>query len=409
MKKITIIVMIWLGAAAAVLGQGKNGETQRFNYDIIAFPDIATGSSLVDVYLWLNNAQLQFLRTDSVYTARYQINLAIYSSTKIALLTRDSSYTTTVDNYAATINQENRKVHRFRFRLPPNNYEFYLRVKDLNSGRSMSEKVAKEIVPFQREKIFISDVLLLSVQDSISIDKNDVIPSQHVPMGSNLFIYAQVYVKKPGERITIRAVQKYQRRLLLHEKVVAADSSLIPIVFVYPKDKMVRGACQLALEAESDRFHSETTRPVVFYGNINVLTSASLDEMIDQLKYIAPGKEWEKMKKAAGTEKLRLFQQFWKQRDALPDTPENELFDEYYARVRETNEKFSHGEIAGWQTQRGHVYLLHGTPDRVEQNNDPYNASGIYEIWYYHDLNKKFVFYDEYGFGDYKLVSGRIE
>jgi len=249
----------------------------------------------------------------------------------------------------------------------------------------------------------------LLVRDSISIDKDSVIPPRQVPMNRNAFVYAQIYLANPGSQIMVRAIQDCKERQVLYEDTLAVDSTIVPVVFTYEKEKMVRGTCQLILEAAGERCHARTTKTLNFYGNINALTPASVDEMIEQLKYVAPGKEWERMKKAEGAEKLRLFQQFWKQRDVTPGTPENELFDEYYARVREANEKFGHGSLAGWTTQRGHVYILYGAPDRIERNDDPFHVGAKYEIWYYYDLERKFVFYDEYGFGDYKLVSGFIE
>ncbi len=52
----------------------------------------------------------------------------------------------------------------------------------------------------------------------------------------------------------------------------------------------------------------------------------------------------------------------------------------------------------------GMVYILYGTPNDIERH--PFNISRKpYEVWYYYDLNRNFVFQDDNGFGDYRLVT----
>ena len=61
----------------------------------------------------------------------------------------------------------------------------------------------------------------------------------------------------------------------------------------------------------------------------------------------------------------------------------------------------------GWQTDRGRVYIIYGKPDDIQRDDTSY-GTGSYVVWYYNNLNKKFVFWDEYGFGEYQLVSGNF-
>src|SRR5207253_10095137 len=53
---------------------------------------------------------------------------------------------------------------------------------------------------------------------------------------------------------------------------------------------------------------------------------------------------------------------FWKKRDPRPETPENELRDEFDKRVAFADSRFTQGETAGSLTDRGMVFILLGPP-----------------------------------------------
>jgi len=66
-------------------------------------------------------------------------------------------------------------------------------------------------------------------------------------------------------------------------------------------------------------------------------------------------------------EKERFIEQFWKRRDTDPTTSINEFKEEHYRRIAYANEHF-HAGVAGWRTDRGKVYIIHGPPDEREQH-----------------------------------------
>jgi len=134
-----------------------------------------------------------------------------------------------------------------------------------------------------------------------------------------------------------------------------------------------------------------------------------LDVAIEQLQYIASRKEMKKLRNAPKDKKKEYFDAFWKAKDPTPGTETNELMDEYYRRVEFANQHFS-GFREGWKTDMGMIYILFGPPNDVERQ--PFNVEAnpfyeteiyAYEIWYYYDLNRRFIFADHQGFGDYRL------
>ena len=128
---------------------------------------------------------------------------------------------------------------------------------------------------------------------------------------------------------------------------------------------------------------------------------SNVDDALDQMRYVVTDEEYKRVKKAKRKEREKLFYQFWKDRDPSPGTVVNELMDQYYYRVGYTNEHFAAFE-PGWKTDMGMIYILFGPPDDTQRsfiNSSRYT----YETWYYYTINRNFTFYDENGFGDYKL------
>ncbi len=124
---------------------------------------------------------------------------------------------------------------------------------------------------------------------------------------------------------------------------------------------------------------------------------------IDELRYIATEEEMKQLRKASSSERQRLWQEFWKEKDPTPTTEENELMEDYFKRIEYCKEQFSKGD-RGYKSDRAQIFMKYGTPDQIESANYQ-QSTRPYEIWYYYNLNRRFVFVDVSGFGEYVLTS----
>jgi GWxTD domain-containing protein len=102
----------------------------------------------------------------------------------------------------------------------------------------------------------------------------------------------------------------------------------------------------------------------------------------------------------ANEERDRFIEQFWERRNPTPGTP-NKFKEEHYRRLAYANGHFASG-VPGWQTDRGHIYILYGPPDELEVH--PHRT----EIWLYHHVqgvgdNTAITFVDSTGQGDFRL------
>ena len=134
------------------------------------------------------------------------------------------------------------------------------------------------------------------------------------------------------------------------------------------------------------------------------VTINDMDLAISQTLYIATSDEFKRLKAAkTREEKEKRFMEFWRSKDPSPNSGQNELMQEYYARIATANERYSH-HFPGWKTDMGMIYIIFGDPSSIDRH--PFvSNSKPYEIWEYYDINRRFVFVDNSGFGDYKLTT----
>lgn len=122
------------------------------------------------------------------------------------------------------------------------------------------------------------------------------------------------------------------------------------------------------------------------------------------------------LKLRTDAERDKFIRFFWRQRDPLPDTPENEYYKEYMERVRFADRYFGIGSHRrGSQTERGFYYLVLGKP--LERNIfATFSEFWPLELWFYkgeeaYGLPPYFylIFYQPEGIGDYRLYYPGID
>ena len=124
---------------------------------------------------------------------------------------------------------------------------------------------------------------------------------------------------------------------------------------------------------------------------------------IEALRHIATEAELDSMTSLSSSDALKAFKAFWWKRN--PDTTRayNPAMAEYYRRVDETNKRFSSsGEMDGYRTDRGRIFILFGSPTFTNRLLKPNSAPT--EIWTYEKLKRRFTFTDQRKTGNYLLT-----
>lgn len=83
--------------------------------------------------------------------------------------------------------------------------------------------------------------------------------------------------------------------------------------------------------------------------------------------------------------KRKFMYEFWKKRDKIPNTIQNEFKIDYMKRILVANNKFKQSFKDGWKTDRGRVYMLYGEPNDIEFFEYQADIRG-YQIWRYETI-----------------------
>ncbi len=107
------------------------------------------------------------------------------------------------------------------------------------------------------------------------------------------------------------------------------------------------------------------------------------------------------MRLTSDEQRERFIEEFWRRRDPNPASNQNQFRAEYYGRIAHANQNFAFGNMAGWRTDRGRIYITYGMPDEVQKS-----SSG--EVWIYNNRpnpgrSVKFDFVDNSGTGEFRL------
>ncbi len=116
-------------------------------------------------------------------------------------------------------------------------------------------------------------------------------------------------------------------------------------------------------------------------------------------------------------ERQHFIAQFWKSRDPRPETRDNEFKTEFERRVEMADTLFG-GDIGGdgWQTERGHYYVLLGPPASRAQFKTHGQLRPV-ELWFYSGKKEypqlpsffSLMFYQRDEIGDYRHYSPFID
>lgn len=132
-----------------------------------------------------------------------------------------------------------------------------------------------------------------------------------------------------------------------------------------------------------------------------------LDSIFRTMRYLVTKKAQDLFVSLSTVGKRNFLHEFWKQRDPVPATPENEFRQEYERRLEHANKNFGMGwdaeAIEGWLTDRGRIYAKFGEPnERIKRPNE--YGSPPWELWKYFGSGYSYLFIDRNDNELYDLV-----
>ncbi len=414
MKQKFLILFLILTALNFAQVENSSGKyppnsNPAFYFDVANYRGESDSLTRVEVFLQVPYSRIQFLKTNDGYKGGYTLYLTFYNKNgKKIVLKKIWTEKISTSKFKSTISNLSYNISYRNYYLKPGIYKLKIKIEDNYSKSSNWAEATVTVLPL-RKKLDISDIILVSRKvTSGNIQK--IVPNikrSITTKDKGLTFFYELYsdsartVNIKYKILNLRKDTAYTETIT---KQLKAGKNFI--YQVLKNTELSLGVYSLIIKVFDSDGNFKVGIGKKFFARISSYPTSitDLDLAIDQMIYIASQDEINYIK-AGKTykEKLRRYMAFWKKKDPSPNTEENEILDEYYRRVEYANANFK-GYYPGWRTDMGIVYITLGPPDQVERH--PFNYdSKPYEIWYYYDLNKSFVFVDETGFGDYRLIN----
>ncbi len=407
-------VVLGLSTLTADQVEDLNLVRSKFFVDHATFADSTPQINRLEVYYKIYNDGLNYIKKGDKYYARYELNFVVLDDDDQQVAGQSVERTYVLDSYDLTKSNQGFLINQVALRVPPGSFRLQSKLIDHNSNEFSQIESNIESHEFHRAA-GLSDIEF--IQEVAAADSGSLFVKQGratVPvversydsdlqkLGFYVEVYAPGLIGKPVQlEYGIKAKRpgfeiEKSSDIIIEQPVMAADQ-FIDLKDLAPGDYLLR----LRLKHDGKELEQREDKFVVWWSQQSLVRN-DFDYAVSQLKYLLEKDEKKQLLAQPDSLREQAFEDWWKGKDPTPNTPENELREEYYRRIRYANQYFSAINREGWLTDRGNVYIRYGPPDDIESH--PYDLDRKpYQIWYYFTQRRKFVFEDSRGNGDYEL------
>jgi GWxTD domain-containing protein len=417
--KLWLLLVIFVFTAFSASAQDKSGFSddlarEYFYIDYAAFYDTSTNDITLEVYYKIFPSVLTFEKRGEKYKASYNVDIVIskkgkqYNGTS---LTGDLLN----DTYESTLSTEDYILNKVMFKLPPDNYKLEGHLTDKYSKDKHKRNVDLKLKRFDNDFPMVSNFEFIKEIDySDSASSYAKAGKTLIPSVSRFFGYSQpelIFYYQIYNNSDFTGDYNVHYQILSRNKEVLSDNTLFPNEGIITErieqiniEQLLPGVYALKAEIKSPG----NKLKLVYETNFKIEWSAvsivinDYETAVDQLKFIASQDQIKYMKKVDPDLRLATWNEFWKARDRSPQTPENEIKNEYYRRLRYADVNYGVFGRNGWKSDFGMVYITYGPPSEIERH--PFDRDRKpFQIWYYYERKLRFLFIDHNGYGEYEL------
>ena len=369
----------------------------------------------LDIHVAFSNDILQFIKEkQGQFTAGYDLFVHIFDKKGNQVQEKSIRKEIEAKTFEATNSRQLTNYHQISFDLIADKYKLVIDLTDYDTQKCLHREKEIKIESLGLNKASISDVIFA---DKITLDslKNikKITPNLNrnfLSPNSKYWAYFEIYPENKLDSLTL----SYSIIEGTNKTVVRDNQKILPKKKIYPYlldlSKFIKNPGRFSLLIKTEQIGKISKKRIKFSTNWSnfEISQLNISTAIEVLKDYIPSKDYKFLKQSTDSVKNVWFKNFWKQRDPTPETGKNELLKEFYKRIDIANNYFTVNakDKEGWKTDRGGIYIKYGPPSDVERQAEELNIPP-YEIWFYDTIQRRFVFSDKSGFGDFQLV--RIE
>lgn len=412
-----LLILLAVNRLAAQMPWNENLQDESFrlrmnrvlSYETVFLPGADPDSVEMHLYTKVSNDYLQFVLDDSGYVAGYEVTLALKDASESAVAGLIQRNEIAADTYEETNDRTLSTREHFRFTLPPGEYALFIELVDRESKKNFRTEETVTFPRYHTEEIHTTTLLFT---DTPTFDMEifqqlfPIFPA--VRSLTDTVFAAAFFILSDGSARDARltwSIKNHDKQVIDEQTQDIVLSDVLTPVRIDLGQPLPFGRYGLAVDIVSneEKKHLETSF-IVRWSSHSVLMT-DLNQAVETLQYLMPRDEWTTLNALPEDEQKEMIETFWKERDPNPETPENELEEEFFLRVAFANENFFTWPDGrnGWRSDRGRIYIIYGPPTTVERPAS--EGSNRYEIWTYRHLQRRFVFLDRLGSGDFRLIS----
>lgn len=393
------------------LGLLARGAPMPFVGGVAFLASPSADSTHVILAVTIANANLTFVRENDRFRAGYTIGVTVTDG-GVTVKSLEARESVLVPSYRETSRTDESIIFQEILTIRPGRYRLSLSVRDDGSSRGTIEEVTLA-VPKLSVGTLSTPVAFARVSPRHSLDSVPRVvssPAAIVTFGrdSVVGLYVEDYSASTSPRVLLNVgVRTDDGRMLFTDSVSLVKRTGLYSGVIYVA--VARLGIGPAMVSVWQSGRTDTTRAPVFVGFGEELPVASYEEMLNYLRWFAPTFRLKPLRDTAPEFRAAAWAGFVRERASL--TGGSEALRDYFTRFRIANARFREEGSPGWMTDRGKVLLGLGEPDQVnEQTPSIGNSRGRYQIWTYQDLSIQLNFYDQTGFGRWRLTnSSEIE
>ena len=412
-EQIVIVSIACLIAISDVSAQKRNQSNRKKNnvekFIVSPFIEAINNDSIrIVTYIEIPYSCLTFIKKEEYYLALYQASISIVEKNKNKFGHVVWSDSIKLSNYEETNSIIRNRKHFSSFTVPINStYEINAELQDRDTRKKGLIKKKVDLKKYSKIPQLTKPNFFLELKGDWGF-KYGKIPTKGYrvrELGKGVDLQICGFVDSSFYKINVYLNNdQYIDTLIWGSEEKGTQGFFNEIIFISSENLSgFKNDFKIVLKQ-----NNKTIEEKVSFSNFKSGVSTyvpNIEIAIKQMKYILTNSERKLLKKESKKNKEALFLKLWEKRDPTPTTELNELMDEYYRRVKYADENFD-GWRKGWESDRGMIYILFGPPDEIQRSNTSFsNNTATVQIWSYYNVNKRFIFRDENGFGDYRLDS----
>ena len=367
----------------------------------------APDSTHVVLAVSMANAALTFAREGDRFRAGYTIGVMLRDGAT-SVRQFEAHESVLVPGFRETSRIDQSVFYQEVLTLKPGRYNLTLTVRDDGSSKASTEDVTLNVptlgagtlaTPMSFLRATIRTTLdslpriIASPQASITFGRDTVVP-----------LYVEAYGPATGGRLPLAVSARTGGGKLLFTDTVslARRLNLYSGVLNIPISRVGIGPSIVSFWQPG---HTDTTRTPIFVNFGDDLPVASYEEMINYLRWFAAPYKLKALRDTAPEFRATVWANFTKENS--PTLGGTDPLRDYFARLVIANSRFREEGVPGWITDRGKVLLGLGEPDQIYDQNRTGDLSqrGRVQLWEYRGMNLQLQFYDQTGFGRWRLTN----